>query len=97
MNKAEKLQYMLESSKTMFETLFTKGENMERAEKLLNKIEKLIDENEYNTVKLNGISCSRSDLETLEMILKYFLTHGTYGNYKLIGNIKEVLSKNSLI
>jgi len=70
---------------------------MEKAKKLLEKVERLIDENEYNTVKLNGISCSRSDLEILAMILKYFLSYGNYGDYMIMGNIKEILSKNSLI
>lgn len=70
---------------------------MEKAKKLLKKVEKLIEENEYNTVKLNGISCSRSDLETLKMILKFFLIHRNFGNFMLIGNVREILSKNGLI
>ncbi len=70
---------------------------MEKAKKLLEKVERLIEENEYNMVKLNGVSCSRSDLETLKMILKYFLTYQNYGNYMLIGNIREILTKNGLI
>ena len=68
-----------------------------KARKLLKKVERLIEENEYNLVKLNGISCSRADLEVLEMILKYFINNGNYGNYMLCGEVKEVLSKNGLI
>ena len=68
-----------------------------KARKLLKKVERLIEENEYNLVKLNGISCSRADLEVLEMVLEHFRNNGNYGNYMLFGEIKEVLSKNGLI
>ena len=68
-----------------------------KARKLLKKVERLIEENEYNLVKLNGISCSRADLEVLEMVLEHFINNGNYGNYMLFGEIKEVLSKNGLI
>ena len=68
-----------------------------KAKKLLKKVEKLIEENEYNLVKLNGISCSRADLEVLEMILEHFINNGNYGNYMVIGEVREILSKNDLI
>ena len=68
-----------------------------KARKLLKKVERLIEENEYNLVKLNGISCSRADLEVLEMVLEHFINNGKYGNYILFGEVKEVLSKNGLI
>ena len=68
-----------------------------KARKLLKKVERLIEGNEYNLVKLNGISCSRADLEVLEMVLEHFINNGNYGNYMLFGEIKEVLSKNGLI
>ena len=68
-----------------------------KARKLLKKVERLIEENEYNLVKLNGISCSRADLEVLEMVLEHFINNGNYGNYMLFGEVKEVLSKNGLI
>lgn len=67
-----------------------------KAKNLLKKVEKLIDENEYNLVKLNGVNCSRADLETLEMLLKYFINNGNFGNYMLFGEVGEVLSKNGL-
>lgn len=68
-----------------------------KARKLLKKVERLIEENEYNLVKLSGISCSRADLEVLEMVLEHFINNGNYGNYRLFGEVKEVLSKNGLI
>ena len=68
-----------------------------KARELLKKVERLIEKNEYNLVKLNGISCSRADLEVLEMVLEHFINNGNYGNYMLFGEIKEVLSKNGLI
>lgn len=68
-----------------------------KAKKLLKKVEKLIEENEYNLVKLNGISCSRADLEVLEMVLEHFINNGNYGNYMLFGEVREILSKNGLI
>ena len=68
-----------------------------KAKNLLKKVERLIEENEYNLVKLNGISCSRADLEVLEMILEHFINNGNYGNYMVIGEVREVLTKNGLI
>ena len=68
-----------------------------KARKLLKKVEKLIEENEYNLVKLNSVNCSRADLETLEIVLKYFINNGNYGNYMLFGEVREILSKNGLI
>lgn len=68
-----------------------------KAKNLLKKVEKLIEENEYNLVKLNGVNCSRADLEVLEVVLEHFIDNGNYGNYMLFGEIKEVLSKNGLI
>ena len=68
-----------------------------KAKKLLKKVEKLIEENEYNLVKLNGVNCSRADLEVLEMVLEHFIDNGNYGNYMLFGEVREILSKNGLI
>lgn len=68
-----------------------------KAKKLLKKVERLIEENEYNLVKLSGVNCSHADLEILEMVLKYFINNGNYGNYMLFGEVKEILSKNDLI
>ena len=68
-----------------------------KAKKLLKKVERLIEENEYNLVKLSGISCSRADLEVLEMILEHFINNGNYGNYMVIGEVREILTKNDLI
>ena len=68
-----------------------------KARKLLKKVERLIEENEYNLVKLSGISCSRADLEVLEMALEHFINNGNYGNYMLFGEVREILSKNGLI
>lgn len=68
-----------------------------KARNLLKKVEKLIEENEYNLVKLNGVNCSRADLEVLEMVLEHFIDNGNYGNYMIFGEIRDVLSKNDLI
>lgn len=68
-----------------------------KARKLLKKVERLIEENEYNLVKLNGVNCSRANLEVLKMVLKHFINNGNYGNYMLFGEVKKVLSKNGLI
>ena len=51
-----------------------------KARKLLKKVERLIEGNEYNLVKLNGVNCSRADLEVLEMVLEHFINNGNYGN-----------------
>ena len=68
-----------------------------KARNLLKKVEKLIEENEYNLVKLNSVNCSRADLETLEMLLNYKIKNGNFGNFMIYGEIKEVLSKNGLL
>ena len=68
-----------------------------KARKLLKKVERLIEGNEYNLVKLNGVNCSRADLDVLEMVLEHFINNGNYGNYMLFGEIEEILSKNGLI
>lgn len=68
-----------------------------KARKLLKKVERLIEGNEYNLVKLNGVNCSRADLKVLEMVLEHFINNGNYGNYMLFGEIEEILSKNGLI
>lgn len=68
-----------------------------KAKKLLKKVERLIEENEYNLVKLNGVNCSCANLEVLKMVLKYFINNGNYGNYMLFGEVREILSKNDLI
>ena len=39
--------------------------------KLLKKIENAILNDEYGITKINGVKCSRADLETLEMLLNY--------------------------
>ena len=53
-----------------------------KAKNLLKKVEKLIEENEYNLVKLNGISCSRADLEVLETFYKQRKLWKLYGNWR---------------
>lgn len=79
------------------ETEIFKAYLISKAKKLLKKVERLIDTNEYNIIKLDGVDCSRADLEMLEMFLIYFINNGNFGNYMLIGNTREVLNKNGLI
>ena len=68
-----------------------------KARNLLKKVERLIEENEYNLVKLNGVNCSRADLEVLEMVLEHFINNGNYVNFIIFGEIFDVLSKNYLL
>lgn len=65
--------------------------------KLLNRIKKELLNNEHNLVNLNGIKCSRADLETMEILLEYKIKHGDFGNFMIYGEIKKVFTKNNLI
>lgn len=65
--------------------------------RLLKKIENAIDNSEYNITKINGVSCSRADLETLKMLLEYKIKNGDFGNFMIFGEVKEVLVKNNLL
>ncbi len=65
--------------------------------KLINKVEKAIENDEYGITKINGVKCSRADLETLQMLLNYYIKNGSFGNFMILGEVKEVLQKNNML
>ncbi len=68
-----------------------------KARKLYDKIEKVIKNDDMEKQKISGVKCSRADLEMLEMLLKYYIGHGDFGNFMIYGEVKEVLQKNDLV
>lgn len=65
--------------------------------KLKKEIEKLIDENEYNIVKIKGVKLSRADLEQLDLYCDILLKNGNLNGYMVYGEVKEVLEKYNII
>ena len=52
---------------------------------------------EYKSVKLHGISCTRSDLETIVMYSDMLLKHGNINGFmEPCGNAKDVFAKVGL-
>ena len=73
---------------------------IEKAKKLIKKVNKLILTNEYNLVKVNGVSLSRSDLEDVSFYSKKFIeNNGSFGWNLMnpVGNVKKVLDLNDVI
>lgn len=65
--------------------------------KLKQEVEKLIDENEYNIVKIKGVKLSRADLEQLDLYCNILLRNGNLNGYMVYGEVKEVLQKYNII
>lgn len=65
--------------------------------KLKKEVEKLIDENEYNIVKIKGVKLSRADLEQLDLYCNILLRNGNLNGYMVYGEVKEVLQKYNII
>jgi len=65
--------------------------------KLKQEVEKLIDENEYNIVKIKGVKLSRADLEQLDLYCNILLKNGNLNGYMVYGEVKEVLQKYNII
>lgn len=65
--------------------------------KLKKEVERLIDENEYNIVKIKGVKLSRADLEQLDLYCNILLRNGNLNGYMVYGEVKEVLQKYNII
>jgi len=64
---------------------------------LRQKAQNLIMNSEYKSVKLHGISCSRSDLEMVVMYSDNLLRNGNLnGLMEPCGNVKDVFTKVGL-
>ena len=74
--------------------------NVKQAMKLKKVVVEKINTNEYNLVKVSGVSLSRSDLDSLEMYSDQLIqTNGlNFGNFMTPrGNIKKVLDSYGII
>jgi len=64
---------------------------------LYQKVQSLIASSEYRSVKLHGVSCSRADLEMVEMYCDTLLKNGNLnGLMNPSGNVKDVFEKAGL-
>ena len=66
---------------------------MKKVEKLLSKVKNLIQNSEYRSVKLCGVSCSRADLEMIQMYCEMLLNGENLNNYIVQPQAKEVFNK----
>ena len=69
--------------------------------KLLNlkaKIQGIINTSEYRSKKLNGVLCSRADLEITELYIDTYIKQGSFNSLmKPCGATKELLDKLGII
>ena len=66
----------------------------EKIKTLRKKVQTLIQNNEYRSVKLHGATCSRSDLENIEFYAEKIERDGNYNGFmKPCGATKEVFDK----
>ena len=64
--------------------------------KLKKEVEKLIDENEYNIVKIKGVRLSRADLESALFLLNVLEKNGDLNGYMVIGEVKDLFNKYNI-
>ena len=68
------------------------------AKSLIALCEKSLQENEYNTRKIKGVSCSHSDVETIELYALTFLRTGSFDSLmKPRCEVEAVLRKVGLL
>ena len=60
------------------------------------KIENEIMNNEYNIVKIKGISLSRADLENALFLLNVLERNGSLNGYMVIGEVKDLFDKYNI-
>lgn len=60
------------------------------------KIEKEILNNEYNLVKIKGVSLSRADLESALFLLNVLEKNGDLNGYMVIGEVKDLFNKYNI-
>lgn len=60
------------------------------------KIENEIMNNEYNIVKIKGISLSRADLENALFLLNVLERNGSLSGYMVIGEVKDLFNKYNI-
>lgn len=66
---------------------------MKKIQALLDKVIGLIQNNEYRSVKLHGVSCSRADLEMIQMYCETLLRGDSIRNFLMLGDSKAILEK----
>ena len=67
--------------------------DIKKVKTLLAKVLHLIQNNEYNLVKLHGVKCSRSDLETIQFYCEALLRGESLTRYIVMESVKPVLDK----
>lgn len=60
------------------------------------KIKNEIMNNEYNIVKIKGISLSRADLENALFLLNVLERNGSLNGYMVIGEVKDLFDKYNI-
>lgn len=66
----------------------------EKIKTLRKKVQTLIQNSEYRSVKLHGATCSRSDLENIEFYAEKIERDGNYNGFmKPCGATREVFEK----
>lgn len=64
-----------------------------KVQTLLAKVKSLILNSEYRSVKLHGVSCTRSDLEMIQMYCEYLLNGESLTRYTVFETAKQVFDK----
>lgn len=65
---------------------------------LLDKVTKTIQNSEHRGVKVHGITCSRADLEVIQMYCEMLLKNGNINCFMAPrGNVKEVIEKAGIV
>jgi len=66
---------------------------MKEVKKLIAKIDTLISKQEYRSVKLHGVTCSRSDLEMTKFLAESYELNGNFNGLNVWGASKEIFDK----
>ena len=66
---------------------------MKKVNELLTKVNNLIRNNEYRSVKLHGVSCSRADLEMIQFYCEALLRGESLIGYIICSEAKKVFDK----
>jgi len=65
----------------------------DKIQTLRKKVQTLIQNSEYRSVKLYGFSCSRADLEQVEFLCDTLLRQGNLYGFMVYGDVKKIFEK----
>ncbi len=67
---------------------------MKKVEQLIADVKKKILNSESRSVKFHGVSCTRADLEIIQMYAENYLRNGSFAGFMApMGAVKEVFDK----